>query len=124
MYFQINEKLPSLNEVINENRRNKYSANNKKKEIEKRIIAYIYDAIKNHTLKKIDSPCTINIEWFEKTKRRDVDNIQSSQKFILDALQKSGILPNDNRKYVKQVFHCVYDSDTDGVMVRIMEDEE
>lgn len=124
MYFWINEKLPSLNEVINENRKNRYSAAKKKKEIERRIIDYINYAVQEGTLRSTDKPCTIGIAWHEKTKRRDVDNIQSSQKFILDALQKSGILPNDNRKYVKQVFHRVYDSDTDGVMVGIMEDEE
>lgn len=121
MFFWIFEKLPSLNEVIKENRTNRYSAAKKKKDIEQRIIAYIFDAVQRNTLGKIDKPCEIYITWYERTKRRDVDNIQSSQKFILDALQKSEILPNDNRKYVRQIHHTVVDDLHDSVEVEIRE---
>ncbi len=43
---------------------------------------------------------------------------------MLDALQKSGVLPNDNRKWVKQIMHEVVDSDRDGVLVELIEEEE
>ena len=86
----INEKLPSLNEVIRENRANRYAGAKLKKDIES-IIGW---AIKAAKLKPIINPCVIDIEWHEATKRRDVDNIHSSVKFILDALVKNGILIN------------------------------
>ena len=37
----------------------------------------------------------------KKKSRRDPDNIASAKKYILDALQKQGILQNDNLKWIK-----------------------
>lgn len=120
-YFLINEKLPSLNEVIAANRTNKHIGARHKKQIEELIGWYILKAVSVGSLKPIDTACVIRITWHEKTKRRDVDNIQSAQKFILDALQKQGILKNDSRKYVKQIYHEVKDDIKDGVIVEIIE---
>lgn len=80
--------------------------------------------MKEGKVKAFVNPCEISISWLEKTRRRDVDNIQSSQKFILDALQKAGVLINDNRKYVKQIHHVVVDFKYDGVQVVLTECEE
>ena len=119
-HFIINTKLPSMNDVINENRKNKFAGANLKKSIEEAIIWFISTA-KGKTLEPIKQPCEIHITWHEKTKRRDVDNIQSSQKFILDALQKSGILIKDDRRYVKQVHHNIVNSASDYVVVHLFE---
>ena len=119
MEFIISEKLPSLNDVIAKNRANKYLGAKFKNQIEQTISEYILEAKIRGILKPINEPCIVYLYWHERTKRRDVDNIQSSQKFILDALQKCGIIPNDNRKYVKQVYHKVIDATKDYVMVRI-----
>ena len=118
-YFIIREKLPSLNDVINKNRANKYLGAKFKAEIEQTISQYILEAKIKRVLKPIDEPVVLYINWHEKTKRRDADNIQSSQKFILDALQKCGIIPNDSRKYVKQVYHKIIDATKDYVTVEI-----
>lgn len=118
-YFVIREKLPSLNDVINKNRANKYLGAKFKNEIEEMISRYISEAQAEGTLEPTDKPIILYIYWHEKTKRRDVDNIQSSQKFILDALQKCKIIPSDSRKYVKQVYHTVIDTTRDYVMVEI-----
>lgn len=115
--FIIKEKLPSLNEVISSNRANRYAGAKLKKDIES-IIGW---SIRAAALKPITNPCVIDIEWHEATKRRDVDNIHSSVKFILDALVKNGILKNDSRKYVKQIYHNVIDDKTNYVVVRIKE---
>lgn len=118
--FTIQEKLPSLNECINANRRNIYAGANFKKDVEEIIGMYIQQGLSSGTLTPMgETPCEVYIDWYEKTKRRDVDNIQSSQKFILDALQKNGVLKNDSRKFVKQVHHMVYDADLDYVVVRL-----
>lgn len=121
--FEIPEKLPSLNEVINKNRGNRYAGASLKKDLEARICLYIREAVRNGTLSVVTNPCHVKFTWYERTKRRDVDNIQSSQKFVLDALQKSGILPNDSRKWVQQTAHRVVDADHDGVLVELIEEE-
>lgn len=118
--FTIEGKLPSLNETINENRSNRYAGAKLKKEIET-LIGW---AIKKAKLTPIENPCVIEIDWHEATKRRDVDNIHSSVKFILDALVKNGILKNDSRRYVKQIYHQVIDDKTNFVIVRIKEVRE
>ena len=119
--FTIDEKLPSLNEVINKNRLNRYAGAKMKKDLERLIGAYILKAKREGTLEPLgEHGCIITMQFFEKTRRRDVDNIQSSQKFNLDALQKYGILKNDSRKYVKQIYHEIVDSDRDGVAVGII----
>ena len=124
MEFIIKEKLPSLNDVICANRANRYAGAKLKKEIETSIGWAIKEAVLTKNLKPITNPCVINIEWHEATKRRDVDNIHSSVKFILDALVKNGILKNDSRRYVKQIYHNVIDDKENFVVVRIKEVEE
>ena len=119
--FTIKAKLPSLNETISSNRTNKYIGNNFKKDIQELIGWNIKQAIVMRTLKPVKKPCVIYIDWHEKTKRRDVDNVQSSQKFILDAMVENGILQNDNRRYVKQIYHEIIDDSADFVVVKIEE---
>lgn len=107
--FDIDKQLPSLNQYTSANRANKYAGAKFKKEQEEYIASCINKALASGELQCFDEPVHIFIDWYEKDKRRDCDNIQSSQKFILDALQQQGIIPNDNRKYVKQVHHRVLD---------------
>ena len=120
--FIINEKLPSLNDVIAKNRSNRYEGAKFKKGIETYIGWAIKEAVLAKVLKPATNPCVIEIEWHEATMRRDVDNIQSSQKFILDAMVKNGILQNDSRRYVKQIYHKVIDDNSNYVVVRIIEE--
>ena len=121
MYFKIDQKLPSLNEIINANRGNKYVGAKMKRELEETIGLYITSARLRGTIKPVSYPVTIDIKWHERTKKRDVDNIQSAQKLILDALQKQSILINDSRRYVRQIYHEIIDDESDYVEVIIME---
>ena len=73
------------------------------------------------TLRPVRNLCEIYIEWHEATKRRDADNIQSSTKFVLDAMVENGILQNDNRRHVRQVYHKIVDDERDFVVVEIKE---
>lgn len=119
--FTIEEKLPSMNDVVEKNRTNRYVGAKFKKSIEDTIGWTIEEALLTKTLWPVYSACVIEIDWHEATKRRDVDNIQSSQKFILDAMVKNGILKNDNRRYVRQIYHNIIDDEIDYVVVRIKE---
>ena len=119
--FVIDQRLPSMNEVINANRTNKYIGAKLKKETEETIGYFIQHAAYNGNLKPIQGACIVNITWCEHTKRRDSDNIQSSQKFILDALQKTNIIVNDSQKYVRWVNHYLQHTDHDYVIVELVE---
>lgn len=119
--FTIHRKLPSLNEVIQKNRANRYAGAQFKADIEEAIGWDIKQALTAGTLKPVAIQCIINMIFYETTNRRDVDNIQSSQKFILDAMVKNGILKDDSRRYVKQIYHTIENGKTDEVKVYIRE---
>ena len=121
----IRYRLPSLNDVIDENRRDKHEGNRLKREVQDIIGQYI----RVSRSKKLLAPVTtegnvVFIEWHEANRKRDVDNVQSSVKFILDALVVHKILPNDTRRWVEQVHHKVVDSDESGAVVYIMTRDE
>lgn len=121
MYFTVYAKLPSLNDYICACRSNKYQGAKFKEEIEILIGWAIRQAMCKGELKRTTKPITVHFEWHERTKRRDLDNIASAKKFILDALQKQKIIPNDSRKYVKGFTDTVVDDDMDFVRVEIKE---
>lgn len=87
-------RLPSLNQYINECRTNPYKASKFKKDIENDIAVYV------SKLPKFEKPIRITFLWVEENKRRDLDNICASKKFILDAMVKAGVLTDDNRNCV------------------------
>ena len=72
-------------------------------------------------MQAVNGPVRLNFIWYEKTKRRDPDNVASAKKFILDALQKQGILPNDSRKYIYGFSDEICDGVADIVKVEIRE---
>jgi Holliday junction resolvase RusA-like endonuclease len=63
----------------------------------------------------------VRFEWHERTKKRDADNIASAKKFILDALVKMRVLPDDSRKYVKGFYDVIVDDKSDFVIVELVE---
>lgn len=94
MQIEIPYKFPSLNEYVNECRRNKYAGAKMKKQIQEDISWFIA------RLPEYKKPITIQFHWIEGNKRRDLDNIAFAKKFILDALVEQGKLKDDNRKCV------------------------
>ena len=121
VYFKIEQRLPSMNELIEANRQNRFKGAKMKRDTEDIIGQYIRIARLRGTIKPISEPVEVHIEWHERTKKRDCDNIQSAQKFILDALQRQGILINDNRRYVRQIYHKIVDDTADFVEVTLRE---
>lgn len=121
MYFNIYAKLPSLNEYQDACRANKYKGAKMKSETDTIIGWFIRKAVREGTLQVVNGPVRLNFIWYEKTKRRDPDNVASAKKFILDALQKQGILPNDSRKYIYGFSDEIRDGVTDIVKVEIQE---
>lgn len=116
--FEIKQRLPSYNEYSNTNRKNKYAGAKMKKDIELQIWSYIVNELKTV---KIHKPVFITFTWVEKNKKRDLDNICFAKKFILDALQKAGVLENDNCSHVTGFTDLFEYSDKSKVIVELEE---
>lgn len=96
-HFTIPFKLPSLNDYINACRTNPYKAAGFKKRTEREITACFAG------LRPVKRPCIVEMRFWEPDMRRDVDNVESAKKYILDALVARGILQGDSPKWVKAV---------------------
>ena len=116
-YLRIDQKLPSLNDYINECRKHWSKGAAFKKYTEEAICWYIREAKREGTLAPIT--CTVNllIVWHERTRKRDTDNVQSAAKYILDALQNLENIKNDSPKYVDQINHRIERGSGDFVEV-------
>ena len=92
--IEIPFRLPSLNQYINECRKNRYAGANMKRNVERDIGWYI------KKLPRYEKPIKIHFTWIEENKKRDLDNVCFAKKFVLDSMVKTGKLKNDNRNYV------------------------
>lgn len=119
--FIVPVRLPSLNEVIAENRRNCYAGAKLKRDTEETIMAYIFC----EQVLRVEKPCIVHMVFEEGNRKRDVDNVESAKKFILDALVRARILQGDSPKFV--VGSPSYTRYTNGetrVIVTIIDDED
>lgn len=93
----IHGKLAGLNEYIKACRTNRYVGAKMKHDIENIVTQAIKEQIPNV---HFDGTVELNFRWFEKNRRRDLDNISASKKFILDALVSNGTIVADGWKGV------------------------
>jgi Holliday junction resolvase RusA-like endonuclease len=120
--FIIKGRLDGLNEVILANRTNKYKGAKIKKDNETIVIYYA----RLYKLKPITKyPIKLKIDWYEKNKRRDIDNVLSAKKFILDGLVKAKILKGDGQKYFDEVVkeNVYIDKENPHIEVTIIEND-
>lgn len=110
----IDYKLDNWNDTINSCRRNKYGANNKKQK-EMAIISHFLVGVK--PIKKY--PIRINCIWHVVNMGSDLDN--KSLKSVLDQMQKSGILENDNCRHIREINHKVVKDKKDYLEIDIRE---
>jgi len=50
---------------------------------------------------QVTGPVIMHYTWYERTKRRDKDNIAFAKKFVQDALVKAGVLQGDGWAYIQ-----------------------
>ena len=122
--FIISGRLPGLNEYTRACRTHWSKGAKLKRAIEEDIGWHILAARGAHKLRPVHGPVALSIEWHEKDRRRDFDNIVSAKKFILDAMQKMGIIPNDNREYITAISDEIVDDSKDFVVVRLYDVKE
>ena len=98
--FIIWGRLPGLNEIINADRSHWAKGSRLKKKTLEAVMWYIVAA----GLKRIDKPVIIHYRFYEESRLRDVGNVLAgADKVIEDALVKSGILPDDGQKWVRNI---------------------
>ena len=97
-YITIPGRLDNLNDYINACR-SKRAYGNRIKEINQDFCkAAIFDCLKKTRIKP---PVYIEYRWFEKDRRRDLDNISSfGRKVFQDALVDVGTLPGDGWRQI------------------------
>lgn len=117
IFLEVPEKLPGLNEYTMACRANRYAAAQLKRETEDAIIYHIHGA------RPITRPVTITFTWVERDHRRDLDNIAFGKKFLLDAMVKAGILPDDGQAWVRGFRDELTHGKGYGVRLRIEETE-
>ena len=87
-------RFPSLNEYVAAGRRNRYqSAKIKQTETTRAARAAAGIA-------PFSCPVRVSFLWVEPNRRRDLDNVAFSKKFILDGLVAAGVLVDDSPRYV------------------------
>ena len=106
-------KLSNWNEIINQNRINKYLANNHKQQEMNDISWYIrkIPPIKEY-------PIQITFTWHVKNQGKDLDNM--SIKSILDSMQELGILENDNINHISAIHHYAVKDKEEYVEMEIL----
>jgi len=104
-------RLPGLNEVTAQNRRNRYAGAKQKATVEAALLAQLPRG------PILSGGLRWRFTWYEADKRRDPDNIASGVKFVFDALQAAGLLPNDNWQYIAGLEHRFIVSVPVGVLV-------
>ena len=121
--FVICGRLPGLNDYTRACRSHWSKGAKMKRQVEEDIAWHILAARGAHKLRPVHGPVVLYIEWHESDRRRDLDNTVSAKKFILDAMQKTGIIPNDDREHVRQIADEIVDDDKDFVLVKLYEVE-
>lgn len=91
------DKLPSMNEIIDKNRTNRYAGANLKKSFSKIVGTVFKQQAKGI---RFDTHVTVTVHVYEANLKRDDDNVLfGASKIILDVLQSLGIIKNDSPKW-------------------------
>ena len=113
MKLTIIGQLPDLNTYTKANRSNRYSGGNLKK--------IATELVSCQCQGSISGAFTIGFHWTFSSKRKDPDNIVGiGMKFILDGLQKGGVIKNDSCRFLKGIDYITWDfGKTDQVVIEL-----
>ena len=120
----IPEKFAGMNEYITANRTNPHAGNNMKHKYQDIIKAYLLEYKCRERVKGILTPIYISYTFYEKNRRRDLDNISGFfHKVFQDALVETGILKDDGWDYIRGFSDSFKVSDRYGVQILISSQE-
>ena len=94
----ISGRLENLNDYITACRSNLHQGAKMKARNEQKVLAEIYEQLGRLRIRK---PVRMIYRWYEKNRRRDLDNVSSfGRKVIQDALVQARVLQNDGWKEI------------------------
>ena len=94
----IHGRLDNLNDYITACRSNPHQGAKLKAKNEQKVLAEIYEQLGSL---RITRPVRMIYRWYEKDRRRDLDNVSSfGRKVIQDALVDTGVIKNDGWKEI------------------------
>lgn len=102
--FTISGRLPSMNDTVGANRKNPHCGAKLKKDADA-VVVYSASAAQ---VPYVDTPVHVHCVWYERNKMRDPDNFCAGIKFVLDGLQKAGVIDDDSWGHVKGFSHEWY----------------
>lgn len=123
LVFKVDGRLPGLNELINEARKNRYSSASLKKTAQ-RPLELVFR--RQSCGRKVGKHALVNVRFYEpfnKKYRRDDDNIFAGLKFIMDAFTAVGVIADDNPKYVHVKPERIKDCEKPRIEIDIEEDD-
>ena len=94
MQYTVTGKLAYLNDHDAANRANKFMGAKLKDKMTKLVVQQLEGQ------PPVTTPVVISFTWLYASKH-DFDNIRFAAKYVLDGMQKAGVLPNDNQSWVK-----------------------
>jgi len=116
MTLHIDISLPTLNEYTDLTRRSRYKGAAAKGHASQMCAICIRAQTREHLKGLYD----VEIDWYRKDQRHDPDNVYFAVKFILDGAVTAGLLPDDNRKYIRHIAHRIHKSGYDHCVVRFI----
>lgn len=117
----IHGRLDNLNDYIKALDTSRYKGSALKSENESKVLQEIYSQFGRL---RIIKPVKMHYVWYEKDKRRDLDNVSSfGRKVIQDALVKSRVLQNDGWNEIKG-FSDEFYVDSKNPRIEILIEEE
>lgn len=97
-YLTIHGRLPGMNEYTNAQRTNRYKGAKLKADAQSTVESEIQRQLKGV---KLNPPIMILYRFYEKDKRRDLDNISGmAHKVIQDAMVTQGLIADDGWDYI------------------------
>lgn len=122
MRFVYYGQLPGLNEIIAENRRNRFAGAKQKKAWRRELEMFFRTEMNRRGEHGFQEHVTVKVSFYEPDKRRDDDNVFGGLKILLDAMQDARIIPNDSPKYCHVLPERFYDKQRPRVEIEVEED--
>ncbi len=91
--FEVPGRFPSLNDYLRIRNRAQRAA--MKRSLDHRVAW----AAKEAGIRPVGR-CMVRVTWVEQNRRRDLDNVRSGVKFVLDGLVKAGVIEDDDQRHV------------------------
>lgn len=113
----IEGRMPGLNEYVDAERTNRFAAAKMKAAETRRAEA----AARACMMPVFEGPVSVSFRWYERNRRRDVDNVAFAKKFVLDGLVAAGVIKGDGQRYVRAVSDSVLvDAERPRVVVEVV----